>query len=138
MAKLQMKPLFCILFIVIILQHSRPTKSQEVEDESEFSYSENNERGPSRWGEIHEEWGACSNGTKQSPIDMFNQRVQIVSHLGKLKRSYKPANATLRNRGHDMMLEFNGDAGAIEINGTEYALQQCHWHSPSEHTINGR
>ncbi|MBA0603671.1 hypothetical protein Gorai_003808, partial [Gossypium raimondii] len=35
-------------------------------------------------------------------------------------------------------MRFDGEAGAIEINGTEYALQQCHWHSPSEHTINGR
>lgn len=29
-------------------------------------------------------------------------------------------------------------AGRIRINGTRYLLQQGHWHSPSEHTINGR
>lgn len=29
-------------------------------------------------------------------------------------------------------------AGAIFVNGTEYLLKQCHWHSPSEHSINGR
>ncbi|XVF46304.1 hypothetical protein PTKIN_Ptkin03bG0017000 [Pterospermum kingtungense] len=74
----------------------------------------------------------------QSPIDMSNERVKIVSHLGRLKRSYEPSNATLKNRGHDMMLSWEGGAGAIEINGTEYVLNQCHWHSPSEHTINGR
>lgn len=32
----------------------------------------------------------------------------------------------------------NGEAGSININGTEYALQQLHWHSPSEHSIDGR
>ena len=31
-----------------------------------------------------------------------------------------------------------GDAGSIRINGTEYKLQQGHWHAPSEHSINGR
>ena len=31
-----------------------------------------------------------------------------------------------------------GDAGYMEINGTEYLLDQCHWHSPSEHTTNGK
>lgn len=31
-----------------------------------------------------------------------------------------------------------GEAGSIQINDSEYFLQQCHWHSPSEHTINGR
>ncbi|KAI3683535.1 hypothetical protein L1987_84041 [Smallanthus sonchifolius] len=29
-------------------------------------------------------------------------------------------------------------AGHIHINGTEYQLNQAHWHTPTEHTINGR
>ncbi|KAI3683526.1 hypothetical protein L1987_84032 [Smallanthus sonchifolius] len=33
--------------------------------------------------------------------------------------------------------EWNG-AGHIHINGTEYQLNQAHWHTPTEHTINGR
>lgn len=37
-----------------------------------------------------------------------------------------------------LQLEWEGDAGSIRINGTEYALKQAHWHSPSEHSINGR
>ena len=32
---------------------------------------------------------------------------------------------------------WKGDAGKININGTDYKLIQCHWHSPSEHTFNG-
>ncbi|XVF05708.1 hypothetical protein REPUB_Repub05bG0195700 [Reevesia pubescens] len=138
MAKLPTQFFTCIFFIVLVLQYSFPVTSQEVEDESEFDYSENSEKGPARWGEIHAEWHACSNGTMQSPIDMSSERVKIVSHLGRLNRSYKPSNATLINRGHDMMLRWEGEAGTIEINGTEYVLQQCHWHSSSEHTINGR
>lgn len=78
-----------------------------AEYESEFDYNENSPRGPARWGEIHPEWSACSNGSMQSPIDMSNERVNIVSHLGRLKRSYKPSNATLKNRGHDMMVMKN-------------------------------
>ncbi|KAL2481342.1 Alpha carbonic anhydrase 7 [Abeliophyllum distichum] len=34
-------------------------------------------------------------------------------------------------------VSWNGDAGSIFINGTEYHLQEVHWHTPSEHTING-
>ena len=30
-----------------------------------------------------------------------------------------------------------GDAGKININGTDFDLIQIHWHIPSEHTING-
>ncbi|EEF32945.1 alpha carbonic anhydrase 7 [Ricinus communis] len=129
---------FCFtLFIFLLLLHSILTSSQEVEDEHEFDYR-NSEKGPNRWGELHHEWGACSNGSMQSPIDLFNERVEIVSYLGRLIRSYKPSNATLKNRGHDMMLQWETGAGTLRINGTEYILKQCHWHSPSEHTVNGK
>ena len=37
-----------------------------------------------------------------------------------------------------MQMKWEGGAGYIQINDTQYVLQQCHWHSPSEHTINGR
>ena len=35
-------------------------------------------------------------------------------------------------------LKFEDGAGSIKINGFQYELQQLHWHSPSEHTVNGR
>jgi carbonic anhydrase len=38
---------------------------------------------------------------------------------------------------HRLQLRFDGDAGSLVINGTEYLLHQLHWHSPSEH-VNGR
>ncbi|KAJ4977600.1 hypothetical protein NE237_008380 [Protea cynaroides] len=125
------------LLLLLILQ-LRPTMSQEVEDESEFDYLKGSSRGPEHWGELNEDWFACKNGTVQSPIDLLHQRVEVVPELGKIKRDYKTANATLKNRGHDIMLRWVGDAGSININGTDYKLQQCHWHSPSEHTIDGK
>ncbi|KAL2488713.1 Alpha carbonic anhydrase 7 [Forsythia ovata] len=114
------------------------TRAQEVDDESEFSYVEDSENGPANWGKIKPEWKMCNSGTMQSPIDILNERVEVVSHLGRLHRDYKPSNATLINRGHDMMLRWEGGAGSIHINGTKYQLKQAHWHSPSEHTLNGK
>ena len=35
----------------------------------------------------------CGHGTKQSLIDLLNKRVEVVSHLRRLKRSYKSAYA---------------------------------------------
>ncbi|GMP98798.1 hypothetical protein CsSME_00046542 [Camellia sinensis var. sinensis] len=139
MNKLTIQFLLCIFFIsFVLLSISCPATSEEVENEREFNYDENSDKGPDHWGEIHPEWSLCKNGTMQSPIDMLNERVKVVSYLGKLKRDYNPSNATLINRGHDMKLEWDDGAGHMEINGTEYELKQCHWHSPSEHTINGR
>ncbi|KAG5566690.1 hypothetical protein RHGRI_002296 [Rhododendron griersonianum] len=137
MEKLPTQKVICSFFIAFFLL-SVSTTSQEVEDESEFNYDRNSLKGPYNWGKIRPEWRMCSNGTMQSPIDMLNERVKVVSHLGILKRDYHPSNATLVNRGHDISLKWGGGAGYIEINGTQYELKQCHWHSPSEHSINGR
>ncbi|PIN10781.1 Carbonic anhydrase [Handroanthus impetiginosus] len=128
---------FSRCFIILVLVACLTIADQEVDDEREFSYDEDSEIGPAHWGEIRPEWRNCSTGRMQSPIDLLNHRVEIVSYLGRLKRAYKPSNATLINRGHDIMLRWQ-DAGHIQINGTIFQLRQCHWHSPSEHTINGR
>ncbi|KAL0390090.1 UNVERIFIED_CONTAM: Alpha carbonic anhydrase 7 [Sesamum calycinum] len=127
-----------IVLVLVLSSFACFTRAQEVDDEREFSYEDDSEIGPGNWGKIRAEWSECNSGRWQSPIDLLNERVEVVSHLGRLKRNYRPSNATLINRGHDMMLRWTNDAGHIHINGTLYHLRQCHWHSPSEHTINGK
>nr|CAN60024.1 hypothetical protein VITISV_006907 [Vitis vinifera] len=122
MEKLMTHILLCSFFIVLVL-HACPAISQEVEDEKEFDYEKGSDKGPDKWGEIHEEWSTCKHGNMQSPIDLLHERVQVVSHLGRLQRSYKPSQATLKNRGHDMKLSWEGDAGSIQINGTKFDLE---------------
>ncbi|KAH7655674.1 Carbonic anhydrase alpha-class protein [Dioscorea alata] len=114
-----------------------PSISQEVDDEKEFSYENESEIGPKHWGEIHKDWAMCGKGEMQSPIDLTHERVEVLYHLRPLRRSYKPANAVMKNRGHDIMVQWKEEAGGIWINRTKYLLKQVHWHSPSEHTING-
>lgn len=75
-----------------------------AENEREFNYEAGGQHGPERWGDIHSEWSACKSGSMQSPVDLLNERVEVVSHLGRLRRSYKPTNSTLKNRGHDIMV----------------------------------
>uniref|UniRef100_A0A2N9F834 carbonic anhydrase n=1 Tax=Fagus sylvatica TaxID=28930 RepID=A0A2N9F834_FAGSY len=106
-------------------------------DEIPFTYTEGTGKGPKKWGKIDPHWKACSNGKLQSPIDLLDRRVQVLPSLGKLKRDYQPAPAVVKNRGHDITVMWKGDAGKLNINGTDYKLIQCHWHSPSEHTFNG-
>lgn len=76
----------------------------DADDEHEFTYDINSPNGPHHWGEIKPEWSMCNQGDLQSPIDLLHKRVQTTSTLGKLDRDYKPANSTLINRGHDMMV----------------------------------
>ncbi|XP_052175160.1 alpha carbonic anhydrase 4-like isoform X1 [Diospyros lotus] len=99
------------------------------------TYDESSGNGPSRWGQLNPEWRICNNGTMQSPIDIPVSRVP--PRMGNLTIDYKPAPATLQNRGHDIAVYWNGDAGGININGIDFKLQQCHWHSPTEHVFDG-
>lgn len=114
------------------------TAQEETDHEEEFSYSPDAENGPTHWGEIKDEWSTCGTGKAQSPIDLSSRHVSLVRHLGYLNHSYRPAEATIVNRGHDIMVRFQGDAGSVSINGTVYYLRQLHWHSPTEHSVNGR
>ncbi|KAF5474181.1 hypothetical protein F2P56_006101 [Juglans regia] len=135
--------LFLIAFLILIsssLPHLSKALVSEVggtDDEIPFTYVEGTGKGPKKWGEIDPHWKACGNGKMQSPIDLLDRRVQVFPSLGKIKRDYKPAPAVVKNRGHDITVIWRGDAGDIKINGTDYKLLQCHWHSPSEHTFNG-
>ncbi|KAJ1254353.1 hypothetical protein BS78_K078400 [Paspalum vaginatum] len=110
----------------------------ETEHEEEFSYVAGDEHGPEHWGEIKKEWAACGAGRMQSPVDLSHDRVSLSRSLGYLDHSYRPAEASIINRGHDIMVRFDGDAGSLVINCTAYRLTQLHWHSPTEHTIDGR
>ncbi|KAM0826955.1 hypothetical protein ACQ4PT_068519 [Festuca glaucescens] len=129
-----------LLFSAAVLLSVVPAAraQEETDHEEEFSYSLDAENGPAHWGEIKEEWSACGKGSMQSPIDLASPRVSLVRHLGYLNHSYRPAQASIVNRGHDIMLNFEGDAGSVSINGTVYYLRQLHWHSPTEHSVNGR
>ncbi|KAH9648804.1 alpha carbonic anhydrase 4 [Citrus sinensis] len=131
---------FIILASLILSSHLYNlvnADDSEVDDETAFSYKEETGKGPREWGKINPHWRVCGIGKLQSPIDLLNQRVQVLPALGKLKRDYKPAPAVVKNRGHDICVWWRGDAGKMNINGTVYKLLQCHWHTPSEHTFNG-
>ncbi|KAM6568249.1 hypothetical protein CsatB_016234 [Cannabis sativa] len=125
-------------FIFLITVHFIICRALQSENnESTFSYNEGSSKGPKKWGEIDPHWKICNNGKLQSPIDLLHQKVQDFPNLGEFKTDYKPAPATLINRGHDITVKWKGNAGKININGTNYELSQCHWHHPSEHTFNG-
>ncbi|KAG6526010.1 alpha carbonic anhydrase 7-like [Zingiber officinale] len=127
---------FLVLFVLLLQSHI--AISQPVADNMEFGYQKGSELGPENWGRVHKEWAACGQGRMQSPVDLSDDRVEVLPLLGFLRSSYRPVTTVLKNRGHDIMLRFEGNVGGVQIDGIDYALKQLHWHLPTEHTINGR
>lgn len=82
-------------------------------------------------------------GSAQSPIDLRRSEVTFVHRLRAIHFSYpRRADVTVTNTGspdEKATIRANVPPGAlITLGGTRYDLQQFHWHTPSEHEINGR
>ncbi|CAO2169459.1 unnamed protein product, partial [Urochloa humidicola] len=117
---------------------SGATAQEEQTENGQFSYVPGAPNGPDHWGEINPSWVTCSKGRTQSPITLSRNNANPVLSLGFLDYSYRPTEASVVNRGHDIAVKFSGDAGRLVINGTAYYLKQLHWHTPSEHAVGGR
>ena len=108
--------------------------------------------GPAHWGRLGSAFALCDSGMAQSPIDM------VGTHrldLDEIQFSYKDAPFHVINNGHTLeeieplsdlvksrypqhgqtMRHFDKDS-TIVFDGDLYLLEQFHFHSPSEHTLN--
>ncbi|KAF9594456.1 hypothetical protein IFM89_031058 [Coptis chinensis] len=101
-----------------------------------FSYS--GATGPDYWGSLSPVYNICSNGMAQSPIDIVKDKLIFNPSLGSLSTVYNDTNATFINNLFNVELQFGKEVGEVTIDGNTYTLKRLHWHTPSEHTIDGR
>ncbi|KAK9055426.1 hypothetical protein SSX86_026509 [Deinandra increscens subsp. villosa] len=105
-------------------------------DGPEFTYT--GPEGPGKWGSLSPTYSACSKGKFQSPVNIAKSKCVPGRHLKPLDIEYNVAvNATLVDNLFNVGLKYDGNAGALRLNGKNYSLVQMHWHSPSEHHLNG-
>ncbi|KAL0404876.1 UNVERIFIED_CONTAM: Alpha carbonic anhydrase 7 [Sesamum radiatum] len=109
----------------------------QTENKTSFSYVVGANDGPENWGTLNPNWTLCGAGKSQSPINILDYKVKLNCSLGDLNRNYQPAGALLKNTGYEIEVKWTGDAGGIIINGDGFKLQEVHWHTPAEHTVNG-
>lgn len=96
-------------------------------------WSYGGETGPSHWGDLSPEYRLAKLGKRQSPIDISNTTPTPATDL---KFNYKPSKINLIYNGHT--IQENEDAGSYGLaGGRRFELQQFHFHSPSEHTVDG-
>lgn len=103
-----------------------------------WGYLSGTPTGPVNWGCLCKEYALAKDGKEQSPIDLFDHvSVSADAKLSALEFSYTAGPGMLENNGHSCQLNFS-NAGSACIEGNSYDLKQVHFHSPSEHTVNGR
>lgn len=93
-----------------------------------------NETGPNYWSSLDTSFAACSNGLSQSPIDLT---LATVADLPNPEFHYEPVPLNLLNNGHTVQVPY-APGSYILLDGQQYNLLQFHFHSPSEHALNGK
>lgn len=104
-----------------------------------FSWSYSGSNGPSFWGMLSGNQ-ICNVGLKQSPIAIETGQAAGIANaiqdnsLERISINWKDSQLNILNNGHT--LEATYDVGSTLVwNKIVYALQQFHFHSPSEHLI---
>lgn len=111
-----------------------PVICMASDEEAHWSYE--GEEGPEHWADISEDYHMCREGVNQSPIDLNRN---IHAELSELVFDYysKPIRET--NNGHTIQVDVeSGGFLKIPSRDRKFELKQFHFHSPSEHTINGQ
>ncbi|KAK6139840.1 hypothetical protein DH2020_026415 [Rehmannia glutinosa] len=92
---------------------------------------------PDKWASLNPSFTLCATGKSQSPINIVTDQVVINKKLKPLVRNYHAVNVTLVDNKFTVAIEYPDHTGGIIVDDKPYSLKQMHWHSPSEHRING-
>ncbi len=107
-------------------------KSEEHGHSIHWSYE--GEYGPEHWGDIKPDYSKCKGGESQSPVGIA---LTDKTKLESINVNYYATPLKIINNGHTIQINCrNGSYTAI--GNKRYELLQLHFHSPSEHKINGR
>ena len=110
---------------------------EEVEHKSSgaphWTYS--GKAGPDAWGGLAPEFEACLAGRMQSPINL-SADASVDASTEAIVFDYRMTPLTILHNGHTVQVNYAPGSG-ITIGGERYDLLQFHFHSPSEHVVDG-
>ena len=137
MNKHQMKPfapgLTRWMATLLAVLTSVATISSQAEEDQHWSYS--GEDGPHKWGDLSADYRMCSDGRNQSPIDLSGA---VDADLEELVLDYPNRGLVGEvNNGHTIQENLK-PGNFASIRGGRYEAKQFHFHSPSEHRVDGK
>ena len=90
-------------------------------------------RGPTMWHSLETNDSTCAVGENQSPIDI-NTGFFATTGANQVQTNIPDQNVTFENLGTNVEVFVNG---TTTFGGSTFNLKQFHYHTPSEHRING-
>lgn len=108
-----------------------PRGSLSKRADGEFGYNEL--QGPLNWHALDDDNMKCATGKNQSPVNLDNANYDSVSGSSyNFEIESYPDGAEFENTGHNVQVYVNG---SFTVDDKDYAVQQYHFHTPSEHRI---
>jgi len=101
---------------------------------AEASWTYQDITGPDHWAELDPTFETCGSGKGQSPINLTAAESADLANPG---FHYEPVPLNILNNGHTVQVPY-APGSFITLNGQRYNLLQFHFHSPSEHAIEGQ
>jgi carbonic anhydrase len=88
---------------------------------------------PEHWASLSGEYATCADGRQQSPIDIISYD---LGDAASMSFSYDSNAKAVRNDGRFVHVDY-GPGNTLSIGQRIYRLKSAHFHSPSEHRIDG-
>jgi len=123
-----LKNIISASFLFVAISSISVTQAADV-NWGYFQHGEDEVVLPEKWGE---HFPNC-NGFQQSPINIQDTN---ESETGEFHFNYHSTPLKIINNGHTIEVEYE-PGSSMTINNTEYRLLQFHFHTPSEHLVNG-
>lgn len=120
-----------VVFVIGLLTFlSEPLSADEITPEWSYRGAAN----PTHWGEISRNFALCEFSKEQSPINIQDV---VEGSPTQIVFNYNPTPLVVVNNGHTIQVRYAPGSTAT-IDGEDYELLQFHFHTPSEHTIEGK
>ncbi|MGG8497298.1 carbonic anhydrase [Tenacibaculum sp. TC6] len=105
--------------------------------ESDCHFEYEGELGPDHWANLCSGvWSDCA-GNTQSPVNIVTSNTRENDDLDELYLGYKNSYVSILNNGHTVQFTYSPGSYSY-LNGKKYELKQFHFHTESEHTVNGK
>ena len=127
---------FIMVSAVMVVYASNEPNNNAQSNSGRNHWGYSGHAGPEHWAELSGEFSTCSNGLRQSPIDISGSEI-VKAELSEIQFHYRTVNPEIVNNGHT--IQVNYPAGCtMTVSGETYELLQLHFHSPSENTVAGK
>ncbi|MEE9590105.1 MAG: carbonic anhydrase [Hyphomicrobiaceae bacterium] len=111
---------------------SQPALVGAAEGGAHWGYS--GDDGPGNWASLSSKYAACATGKRQSPVNLADPQ---KAPLADIETQLGGTNLSVVNNGHTVQVDIE-QGSTLRIDGKSYRLVQFHFHTPSEHTLDGK